>query len=747
MKKVLISTCFILCNLCIVYSQYLYDLKEFTFQMPSAIQQYIDNYFSTGNGLNPYDYDQVKADAFFTSPSGKQIKISGFYFEEQKKDVNHDDGAYTSAESIIPTGIKSWKIRFTPTEVGTWNYSINVYDIPHRYVATVLSGSFICSSNPNAGSRNAKGFIRQANARYLKYEIGQPYYPIGNSCPWFAGDFWDQPEKGTNEMRKYMDEMKTNGINFFRLEINYFGGINLYGPDYTMGYLQNPGSILNNNSPVNYDQFNQHDSWQLDYILNYANTNGIDLWLALFSHSAFGANGNYSVGENSANSSCIDYGLQYTDPDSNKVTFIKTGNCGEQPYTNCNWAKVNPFNYYMEKGHLKKSSNRGSCKTPYDFFNISNTEAIRVQRNLFRYIIARWGYATNIMAFELVDEANFIGFNKKDNYPYWQDVVLPDFYNNYVAWNKKTYDFIKSIDNNNHLITSALGNDAIIDPQYADIDRKMDFIQSHLYILTAVADPEFDFQDRTNKNLSTFTGKPYIVSETGYWPNINDDPKLYELHNMLWGTLFNGSFGPASFWTHSDLSRMSVVQDYIGISNFSKKLPQLSEQYSPHTTATYNGLRVYYLHSSEGDQFYGWTQDYDYLYSHMTSYLKTFPSSKPSVASIKNNLTLNVGYNSKFEVKWYNTNTGVCSVNDLQYILAQNNQLNISIPADLLNTDYADAGFAISCKPSTGWVEKLTCPTQVNQLLQGSELAIDNNGYFYYINKDRQICGLWKELN
>lgn len=52
---------------------------------------------------NPYDLRQVSLDGVFSGPDGKQMKAPGFW-----------------------DGDSSWQVRFTPSQVGTWNYQLTV---------------------------------------------------------------------------------------------------------------------------------------------------------------------------------------------------------------------------------------------------------------------------------------------------------------------------------------------------------------------------------------------------------------------------------------------------------------------------------------------------------------------------------------------------------------------------------------------------------------------------------------------
>ena len=57
---------------------------------------------------NPYDPDDIDVYAFFTAPSGKKMKINGFYDNYQEAN--------------------KWKIRFSPNETGVYNYQVFVND-------------------------------------------------------------------------------------------------------------------------------------------------------------------------------------------------------------------------------------------------------------------------------------------------------------------------------------------------------------------------------------------------------------------------------------------------------------------------------------------------------------------------------------------------------------------------------------------------------------------------------------------
>lgn len=92
----------------------------------------------------------VSLEGVFTSPSGVQRRINGFY-----------------------SGGDLWKIRFRPDEIGEWHYT---YVLAHKGgAARKGEGSFKCTPSHEEGPvrRNEKNPFRWV------YSSGKPYFPIG----------------------------------------------------------------------------------------------------------------------------------------------------------------------------------------------------------------------------------------------------------------------------------------------------------------------------------------------------------------------------------------------------------------------------------------------------------------------------------------------------------------------------------------------------------------------------------------
>lgn len=94
-------------------------------------------------------FTDAKARATFHAPGGRQIEVAGF----------HD-------------GHGTWKVRFAPSEVGTWSYAA---ELAGAKKAVKSAGRFRCIPSKNPG------FVRisKTNPYRFQYDNGTAFYPIG----------------------------------------------------------------------------------------------------------------------------------------------------------------------------------------------------------------------------------------------------------------------------------------------------------------------------------------------------------------------------------------------------------------------------------------------------------------------------------------------------------------------------------------------------------------------------------------
>lgn len=179
---------------------------------------------------NPFDPKEIDITATFTSPTGKEWKINGFY------------------NSGTSGGL--WEVRFSPNELGKWVYEIKVRDMEENITSPSKKIIVIPSKN--------HGPIRiSANNRYLEYEDGTPYYGVGL---WY-NDEYSKYNKGRIQPDE-LDKLKSLGVNFISSYMT---------PLETMG-----------TGPGRYDQ---SLSGRLDEVLEMCEERNMNLSLNIWFHS------------------------------------------------------------------------------------------------------------------------------------------------------------------------------------------------------------------------------------------------------------------------------------------------------------------------------------------------------------------------------------------------------------------------------------------------------------------------------
>ena len=123
--------------------------------------------------VNPFDPEDIDIMATFTSPSGKNWNIPGFY------------------HMTLGT---MWKIRFSPDETGLWKYTVHVRNKNGETTSEQKSFKVLPSKY--------KGPVKlAANNRYLEHKNGSPYFGVGL---WYNGRI----------TKENLDELKSKGVNF-----------------------------------------------------------------------------------------------------------------------------------------------------------------------------------------------------------------------------------------------------------------------------------------------------------------------------------------------------------------------------------------------------------------------------------------------------------------------------------------------------------------------------------------------------
>jgi hypothetical protein len=221
--------------------------------------------------------------------------------------------------------------------------------------------------------------------------------------------------------------------------------------------------------------------------------------------------------------------------------------------TNSNWGN-NPYNI------ANADSDGGFLTTPQEFF--SNREAIRLTKNKFRYIVARWGYSSSILAWELWNEVQFTDG--------WQKAPA-----SVAAWHAEMADYVASLDPFHHPITTSsdtTGFDALWSLPGIDV------IQVHHYAAETGA--------AINEMASRLAGygKPVLLGEFGVGKTGNVDPAEcgynsldepfktqmidgLELHNAIW-TAFHRKSVAALWWWDCYIEPLGLYSEFQALSNY-----------------------------------------------------------------------------------------------------------------------------------------------------------------------------------
>lgn len=119
--------------------------------------------------------DGVSVDAIITAPSGKQLTLPAFYYQDFKRIKVGDRDILGKYKKPV------WKFRFAPSETGTYSYYLTVKD---------KEGSTRYPQNSqlsfSATDSASKGFIKvsQHDSRFMEYEDGDTFVPISRGEPW-----------------------------------------------------------------------------------------------------------------------------------------------------------------------------------------------------------------------------------------------------------------------------------------------------------------------------------------------------------------------------------------------------------------------------------------------------------------------------------------------------------------------------------------------------------------------------------
>ncbi len=317
------------------------------------------------------------------------------------------------------------------------------------------------------------GFVRVAeNGRYFAFDDQSPFFPVGHNLAWG----WEGAG-GVFGYQRWLEELAASDGNYARLYIDvpWFIGFEWGGApgDYTAA---------------------QDDFWRLDTILETASDLGIYLDIVVLWHQALA---NYA-------------GPPVLIPEQ-----------PSRPDTSADW-RDNPYNV-----------NRGGFLTsPTQFF--TEQPARLMFRRRLHYMVARWGYSPNVMAWDLLSAADrVVGYNPV--------IVLP--------WLEEMTAYLRDIDPYDHLITigSAEAPLELLDAP------GIDFGQVRYYQRRPISDPEDQVLNVLQRidEARRQTTRPVLLTEfslSPWYEPVEDDPAGRHIANTLWASALAGAAGAGGSW-------------------------------------------------------------------------------------------------------------------------------------------------------------------------------------------------------
>lgn len=334
---------------------------------------------------------------------------------------------------------------------------------------------------------DSNGFVSISSpaSNFFRFDSGEPFVPIGHNI---ASTWTPTQDKGTYDYQDYTQKMQNNQEN-------------------TMRTLMSPENVALEWTPY-YDDFgvwpyysglvvgeyNMASAWKLDYLVDLAHENGLRIVL------------------------CLDL-----------IRAFRVESLSEST----DW-RSNPYN----------AVNGGPLTSSKQFF--SSNEAKDYHKRKLRYIVARWGYSPNVLAWQLFAEIDWLIVTER----YSETDV-----ENVISWHSEMAAYTDQMDVFDHLATTSTATPV---KWWDDPDGwfwrlwalpELDVVDHHLYNFPA-------FEDETVQNiLDTLSGlranlnKPCHIWEWGLDVGgalDEADTQGIGIHNAVWTSAV--SFSSALPW-------------------------------------------------------------------------------------------------------------------------------------------------------------------------------------------------------
>lgn len=533
-----------------------YKKLEIGVSLPFELHAQVENFVSgdaSGAQVNPYLEWELKVQAvFFLENEPDSIVVDGFYIKTYQPymvanlPVPRNGTSYSDHEYSKLGGWREirrehpFRIRFAPPKSGNWRYVVRI--VTPELDLRSAEGNFAVSEYAD------KGYVQvNRNGRYLQLDSAF-FFPVGMNAPWPESHVEFDPE-----LYQY-HTIQDNGKTYYRPELyrptvcvprvydkykQTLEKMNDAGVNY-FRMIMNPVS-----TEIEWEKLGDYtkrlpQAQEMDHILELAEERNMYIHWDMAIHFTF----KYNV-----------YSIVFWD---------WTDNDGTPSYA------------------YKKAFN---LEHPADFFR--NEEAKKYYKQRLRYILARWGYSTNIAVFELMSEISNIGSELDDN-----DVYYHEHHQLYEDWQTEMGTYIKSQYNGKiHLLTASYSGEKHKKDQTYSKSGTFNVMTSNVYdfgepdfssFFTKFVSRRFLNENPENSNENVYTMecegsgrdqqctwniKPMLFAETEPVNMLrNCERSPVELNRSMWQSLFSGLAASLSWssWYFTDNYRIyRQMNDFI----------------------------------------------------------------------------------------------------------------------------------------------------------------------------------------
>ena len=562
---------------------------------------------------NPYDPAEIDVRVELTGPGGRKVEQPAFHYQPCLREHRAHGGR--KADWMYPVGKAVWLARFAPTEAGKWSAAATV--TTPAGTAWSEAVSFECTAA--AG----RGFVRvsKSDGRFLEFGDGTPFFPVGQNVA-FIKDSYESSDMiarlaaaGGNFVRVWaccedwgmaIEARKSGWGRSWDWEppiVHMPDRAGFHSDDRCLGRSGDAGTTLSFN-PTRPVALKAGTKYLLTGQARTSTGAGMLLiapgsrepivlkapksW-AKFRHEFTAGEGQWWLG-NLAFRSIAKYTMYVRD-----LSLTEAGGgpelLGEADVNRPLSGYYNQVDCALLDAVVAAAEKAGvylqlTLFTRDDYMHLLRrprsrdyTRALDLGRRLVRYFVARWGYSTNVAAWEYFNE---------------QDPGLPTerFYG-------ELGEYFEQIDVNRHLRVNSTWHSPSKDYKHPSLDSA----DLHWYMRPATGEL---FKDAVAGVLAQAAlaraaapAKPTMFSEFGItddkWMRHGDldkDTDFLHLHNALWASALSGMSSTVCHWYWDDIHKRDLYHNYRGVAAFVVDIPYTTAKLSPAAATCDQGLRV-----------------------------------------------------------------------------------------------------------------------------------------------------------